>query len=136
MRHQDPLSHVTHGIKTLKRAVKVLGKRAIDRRTSVGKNLDRWRANLITDLGGKENISTQQGALIDLAVRTKLILDSIDTWLLVQPSLINMRKRCLLPVVRERTQIADALARYLGMLGLERRERDITLLEALSGKNN
>jgi hypothetical protein len=54
-------------------------------------------------------------------VKTKLLLDSIDSWLLVQPSLINKRKKALLPVVRERTQIADALARYLAQLGLDRR---------------
>lgn len=66
-------------------------------------------------------MSTQQQALVDLAVRTKLLLDSIDAWLLAQPRLINVRTRALLPVVRERTQLADALARYLSALGLERR---------------
>jgi hypothetical protein len=49
------------------------------------------------------------------------MLDSIDAWILTQPSLVNKRNRSLLPVVRERTQLADALARYLGMLGLSRR---------------
>jgi hypothetical protein len=56
-----------------------------------------------------------------LAVKSKLLLDSIDAWLLVQPSLINKRTRTLLPVVRERQALADALARYLGQLGLHRR---------------
>jgi len=63
--------------------------------------------------------------VIELAVRTKLLLDSIDAWLLVQPSLVNARKRALLPVVRERQALADALARYLGQLGLERRQRPV-----------
>ena len=49
------------------------------------------------------------------------MLDSIDAWLLAQPSLVNKRKRALLPVVRERTQLADSLARHLSALGLERR---------------
>ncbi len=40
-----------------------------------------------------------------------------------QRSLVNARKRAVLPVVRERTQLADSLARNLLALGLERRVR-------------
>jgi hypothetical protein len=110
--------------------VKELGGRGIDRRTTLGRALAGWRGDLIRDLGGPENISTQQAAVIDLAVRTKLMLDSIDAWLLTQPSLVNARKRSLLPVVRERQTLADALARYLGQLGLERRAKTIPDLTA------
>jgi hypothetical protein len=116
------------GLYKLKRAVNALGSRAIDRRTVVGRALAEWRGALITDLGGADAITTQQEAIVDLAVKTKLILDSIDAWLLSQPSLVNHRKRCLLPAVRERTQIADALARYLAALGLERRARKVPAL--------
>ena len=63
------------------------------------------------DLGG--DVSTQQAAVIDLAVRTRLLLDSIDTWLLRQQSLVNARKRALLPVRGwERQALVDALTRY------------------------
>jgi hypothetical protein len=116
------------GLCQLKRAVRVLGHRAVDRRTTVGKALAGWRDELIADLGGDMAISTQQRALVDLVVRTKLMLDSIDAWLLKQPSLVNVRKRSLLPVVRERTQLADAIARYLAALGLERRAKPVTPL--------
>ena len=94
----------------------------IDRRTVTGRALAKWRTDLITDLGG--DVSTQQSAIIDLAVKSKLLLDSIDVWLLTQPSLINQRKRSLLPVVKERQALADALARYLTVLGLARRVKD------------
>ena len=120
-----PRGYQKHGLTTLKKAVKGLGGRVIDKRTQLGKALAKWRTDLIQDLGGRENISTQQEALVDLAVKSKLILDSIDSWLLTQPSLVNARKRSLLPAVRERQQLADGLARYLGMLGLERRGRDL-----------
>jgi hypothetical protein len=63
-------------------------------------------------LGGAENISAQQSVIIDLAVKNKLILDTIDRWIFRQPSLIDKRKRALLPVVRERQSIANALAEY------------------------
>ena len=38
-------------------------------------------------------------------------------------------ERALLPVVRERTQLADALARYLATLGLERRAKPTRSLQ-------
>lgn len=83
----------------------------------------RWRADLVADLGGPDAITTQQAAVVDLSMKTKLILDSVDVWILTQPSLINVRRNALLPVVRERQILADALARYMTMLGLERRPR-------------
>ena len=71
----------------------------------------------------------QQRQVIDLAVKTKLILDSIDAYLVKQPSLVNHRKRTVLPVVLQRQQLADALARYMMQLGLERK---VKLLPSLS----
>jgi hypothetical protein len=44
----------------------------------------------------------------------------------------------LLPVVRERQQLADGLARYLGQLGLERKEKEMdvaSLIAALHGRS-
>jgi hypothetical protein len=117
-----------HGLTTMKKALHQLGDRAIDGRTSVGKALGEWRAELVQDLGGRQNVSTQKAAIIDLAVKTKLLLDSIDAWLLTQPSLVNKRRRALLPVVRERQQLADALARYMVALGLERRQAPVKSL--------
>ncbi len=55
-----------------------------------------------------------------------MILDSLDTWLLRQPSLVLARKKTVMPVVMQRQQIADALARYMGQLGLERKRRGVT----------
>ena len=114
-----------HGLHTLKGAVRGLGSRVIDKRTTLGRALAKWRSDLIRDLGGRETISTQREALVDLAVKSKLILDSIDAWLLTQPSLVNARKRSLLPAVKERQQLADGLARYLGQLGLERVAKEV-----------
>ena len=53
-------------------------------------------------------------------------------WLLQQPSLIDKRKRPVLPAVRERQSLADALARYLAMLGLGRQRKVKTLRELLT----
>ena len=118
-----------HGLYALKKAVSVLGGRVIDRRYRVGKELAKWHDDLCADLGG--DISTQQAALVDLAVKSKLLLDSIDVWLLAQPSLVNARKKSLLPVVIQRQQLADGLARYLQALGLHRRVKEQTLADIL-----
>jgi hypothetical protein len=121
-----------HGLTRLKAAVRGLGSRVVDRRTTLGKALAEWRQELTQDLGGPDAVSTQQRAIVDLAVRTKFLLDSIDAWLLTQPSLVNKRTRSLLPVVRERQQLADSLSRYLQTLGLERRARPAkTLAEVI-----
>src|SRR5262249_30826867 len=120
---------LTHGITRLKEAVNGLGNRLIDKRTVTGKALALWRQDLIDDLGG--NVSTQQLAVIDVAVKNKLLLDSIDTWLLTQPTLINKRKKAVLPAVRERVTLADSLLRCLEKLGLERRVKEQSLAEYL-----
>ena len=59
------------------------------------------------------------------------MLDSIDSWVLQQSSLVDKRTRRLLPVVQQRQQIADALARYLVMLGLERRRTPRSIAQAI-----
>ena len=121
-----------HAYYRQKGAIYGLDTRRLDRRYTLGRALAQWRAALIRDLGGEKAISTQQEALIDLAVKSKLLLDSIDAWLLAQPSLVNARKKALLPVVKERGVLADALARYLGQLGLERRVKTRTLEQMLA----
>jgi hypothetical protein len=115
----------SHGLKVLKRAVSTLGSRTIDRRTRAGKALAAWRAELAADLGGADQLSTQQRALVDEAVKLKLLLDSIDAWLFAQPSLVDRRKRSLIPIVRERVTLVGQLQSLLRDLGLGRKARDV-----------
>src|SRR6266849_5886799 len=103
-----------HGLTRLEAAVQGLGGRVVDRRTTQGKALTKWRQELISDLGGADAISAQERALVDVAVRTKMLLDSVEA------SLVNNRTRALLPVVRVRQQLADGLSRQLQTLGLRR----------------
>jgi hypothetical protein len=93
----------------------------LDARSGIAKALRAWRGDLIAHLGGPETITPTQESLVDLCVRSKLMLDSIDAWLLARPSLVNARTRSVYPVVLQRQQLADALARHLQALGLERR---------------
>ena len=112
-----------HGLTTAKRTLRTWGERAIDGRSRTGRALAAWRSALIDDLGGEEQVSAQQLTVLELAARTKVLLDGIDAWLFEQPSLVNKRDRKLFAVVKERQQLADSLARYMGMLGLERRAK-------------
>ena len=127
----------THGTDTLKRAVKVLGRRYIDQRTIVGRARAAWRAELLADLGGIEAVSTQELALVEEAVKTKLILDSIDAWLLSQPTLVNKRDRTVLPAVRDRQALVSTRRGLLGDLGLKRRSKATPSLgEYLATRSN
>ncbi len=117
-----------HGLHSLKRAVCGFDMGKLDRRYRVFRVLAEWRSELIRDLGGQENLSTQQVAIVDLVAKSKLLVDSLDAWLLKQPSLINARKKSVLPVLRERQQLVDSLARILGQLGLERRTKPVPAL--------
>ena len=122
-----------HGLHAVTQLAKRLGAdRALDKRTAMGKALTRWRQEVVDDLGGAENISAQQSVIIDLAVKNKLILDTIDRWIFRQPSLIDKRKRALLPVVRERQSIANALAEYIDRLGLKRVSKTLTVTDLLN----
>lgn len=118
-----------HGLTPLKRAINTLGNRFLDKRTMASKALVQWRQDLIRDLGG--DVSTQQDAIISLAIKTKLLLDSIDVWLLQQPTLILKRKKSIIPAVTQRQVLADALSRYMGQLGLARRTKLPSLQEIL-----
>ena len=111
----------------MRRTLADLGSRTIDRRTKVGRALRAWRAELVADLGGADALSTQRALLVDLVVRQRLLLDSIDAWLLARGSLVDEEKRALLPVLVQRGAIADGLARYLAALGLERRRPERSL---------
>ena len=120
-----------HGLYKAREALKQYGARAIDGRTSLGKALMHWKQALVSDLGGDPSV--QQLTLVDLAAKTKMLVDSLDSWLLMQKSLIVHRKRSVLPVVMQRQQLADSLAGYMTKLGLARRSRHSQLKEYIEG---
>ena len=118
-----------HGLYALKGAIKGANGHGdwLESLGDVGVALMAWKADLIADLGGA--VSVQEVAVIDLATRTRLMLESVDRWLLQQPSLVNKSRRQLFPVVLQRQQLADALARYMKDLGLQRRARPVQSLQ-------
>jgi hypothetical protein len=90
----------THSIVKLKRAIDEVasrGAKVIDRRTHIGRELMRWRGEVEQDLGGPESLSAQQHTVLDIAMRTKLVLDSTDYWLVKQASLVDKAPQAALP---------------------------------------
>lgn len=121
-------TYTRHGLHALKARVMVRGLQAIDGRTAAAQHLVAFRRELLDDLGGEPAISAAQLALVDVAARTRLYLDHVDAVLLERESLVIRRTR-LLPLVEQRGRLADSLARLLGQLGLERRQRPAPSLE-------
>jgi hypothetical protein len=92
---------------------------SIDGRLRASRALMQWRSELERDLGG--DLSAQQRTLVELCCRNRLLLDSLDLYLMGLPSLVNKRKRTALPALGTRMQLSENLARLLIQLGLERR---------------
>lgn len=112
------------GLRALKTLVSIRGLAAIDQRTLAGRAMMQFKSDLLRDLGGEANISAQKHALVDSVVRSKLYLDCLDAWLLRQASLVNARRKSIIPALRERQIIADGLLRTLTTLGLDRVAKD------------
>jgi hypothetical protein len=118
----------THRLYALKRAVAEAGDQWISALGETGQALRDWRDGIISDLGGPDAVSAQERAIVELATKTYLMVESIDRFLLEQPSLVNKSRRQLFPVVLQRQQLADSLARYMTMLGLKRRAKKVPKL--------
>ena len=106
----------------------------------MGKAMAAWRAEVVRDLGGPAALSAGQLALVDVACRTKLLLDSVDAFLLSQSTVINRRTKSLIPLARERLALCDSLLRHLNTLGLYRVAAEVpslaSYLKAKQGKPN
>lgn len=115
--HKNRARSGLHGVM---HAVSVHGMSVLDGRSAPMRAVSKWKESLLVDLGGAANVSTQQMVLVDLAARQKLFVDHVDSWLVQQESLVNKRKRAILPILRERMALADSLARLMTQLGLQR----------------
>jgi hypothetical protein len=108
------------GLRGMMARVSVKGLNALDKRSAGYRALAEWRASLTKDLGG--DLSTQEAAMVELICRTKLFLDSIDLFLMEQPSLVNKKKRVAFGILATRNSMANTLASLLDRVGLQRRD--------------
>lgn len=107
-------------LKGMMARVSARGLGALDRRSAGYIALKAWQEQLTKDLGGE--LSTQEAALVELITRTKLFLDSIDLFLMEQPSLVNKKKRTAWAILATRNSMANTLSNLLNQVGLAKRE--------------
>jgi hypothetical protein len=109
--------------------IKMQGMRAIDRRSAGGRDVLHYRRDLISALGGEQNISPQRGHILEMAIRARAMLDVIDHWIWSQKSFVT--KGALHPIVVQRQSIAKHFLDCLRELGLDRRAVDANTIEDL-----
>jgi hypothetical protein len=114
-----------HGHRALMVAIKTRDLRALDRRCAGYKALTEWKSEMIEALGGEANLTPQKKVIVDAIVRSKLFLDSLDAFLLSQKSVVNARRRAVLPALMQRQTLVDGLSRLLRDVGLERAQKRI-----------
>src|SRR5690242_16926194 len=92
------------GLYAVQNTLKAIGNQDhwIDSLGEIGLELKAFQSAIIQDMGGDENISAMERSIIDLATKTFLMLQTVDRFLLEQPSLVNKSKRQLFPVVLQR----------------------------------
>jgi hypothetical protein len=106
----------------MRKTLRTLTTKRIDGRSAVAVAVRTWKADIRRDLGG--DLTRAQEALLEAAAQGWVILSSLDDYIGRQPSLVT-RKRQVLPVVMQRMQVAEALARHLERLGLGRRAQEV-----------
>jgi hypothetical protein len=106
----------------MRKTLRTLTTKRVDGRSAVAVAVRRWKADIRHDLGG--DLTRGQETVLEAAAQSWVILSSLDDYIARQPSLVT-RKRQVLPVVMQRMQIADGLARHLERLGLARRAREV-----------
>ncbi len=126
---RPPRPYHRSGHDTLARALPHLMERVLDLSLSdetlspVERAARDWRREVLDDLGGLAAVPATRLALLDAAVGTKIVLDSLDRYvfeLAVNGGLVNRRNRRAFAIVADRMRVADSLARQLAALGMER----------------
>lgn len=133
--NETKATSTTHGLGVLKRAVKELGARALDGRTTLAKELEAERQELIQALGGESEVSPQERALISMIAQKRIRRKIAAQWALLNPDkLFDRRKRSFAPLAMQLEQLEESESRLLEKLGLKRRAKQIpSLTDYLNG---
>jgi hypothetical protein len=116
-------------LRALKATVKLRGMFAVDRRTHVARGLLAWKNAILNDLGGASEVSAARMGLVDMACRTRLLIEHCDAWMMEQKNLIDEKEKKLLPIVLERQKLVDSLGKLLVHVGLKKQARKVLSLQ-------
>ena len=89
----------------------------LDKRTTQYRTVAAWRNEIIVAMGGLDELSFQQLAIVDVVVSTKMLMDCLDAERATQEPILKGRH--IIGYTRVRQQLDDALDRYMGLLGLK-----------------
>jgi hypothetical protein len=117
---------VKHGVRGLQKARRV-GK--IDKRTSFGQAFERRKREYISHLGGGDQLSAMELAIIEDTVWTDFYVTAYDVYLSSLKSVI--RKGRPHPIIDARTKLAAHRRENLKTLGLKRRAKEIAGYDAI-----
>ncbi len=92
----------------------------LDKRSRFARVLEEWRSGVIESRGGVDAFTPQMHTILDAIITDMILLAQLDTYLRTLPSIVNHRKRAVLPVVEQRMRIADSLIKHLQAIGLDR----------------
>jgi hypothetical protein len=125
-----PRPYAKHGLLTLKRAIKELGHRAIDGRTSLAKALESEQRELVQALGGESEVSPQEKAIVQMIAMKRIRRRIASQWALLNPDkLFDRRKRAMAPLALQLEQLEESEAKLLDKLGLKRRSKPVQSLQ-------
>ena len=91
------------------------------------------RAQLVAARGGQDEVTLQEGVLIDLIVGTAIKVQRANAYLATLPSLVDRRHRRLWPIVLDVKRLERHLANLLRDLGLERKPKTVPDIRQLAG---
>ena len=117
--------YTKHGQRALQKALNTISNQDgwVEGLGEVGASLKAWQTAIVNDLGGESEVSAMEMAVVQLATKTFLLLESVDRFLLEQKSIVNKSRRQLFPIVSQRMVLSDGLAKYMGLLGLKKRRK-------------
>jgi hypothetical protein len=106
----------------MRKTLRALTTKRLDGRSAVAVAVRNWKGDVRADLGA--DLTRAQETILEATAQAWVILSSLDDYIARQPSLVT-RKRQLLPVVVQRMQVAEGLARNLERLGLDRKAKPV-----------
>lgn len=126
--------NVTHGDTLLKRAVKELGTKALDGRSTLAIELKAERRELIAALGGPSEISPQELAIIEMIAMKRIRRKPIQEWVpLNRDRLFDRRKGIVRQILLQVEALDESEVRLLKELGLKRKPKQVSLSDYLNG---
>jgi hypothetical protein len=100
----------------------LLTRDALDGRTNAAKIFDQLVADIEADLGGRDQLSTIERALVEGFAGAALTLNNLNTRLALGQAID----------LSQHAQAVSAMVRIASRLGLQTRSRDVTILDPLA----